>query len=222
MNAQETKERATILVVEDDAEMVWMVGNLLEREGHSAVVARSGEEALDMLEPGEAAHAEPLVRPDLILLDVLMEGLDGYQVCQMVRQDERLGYVPIIMVTVLDSLSEKVKGLEYGADDYIAKPFKSEELLARIEALLRVKRLHDELKRAEDEVRGSYAQLRKTLDGTVYALATTAEERDPFAVGHQQRVTRLACAIAKEMALVLDDKYRAFQESSLMESIWPG
>jgi len=89
--------------------------------------------------------------------------------------------------------------LEFGADDYIAKPFKSQELLARIEALLRVKRLYDGLKQTEDELRGSHAQLRRTYDETVHALATIAEKRDPFAVGHQQRVTRLACAIAKEM-----------------------
>jgi len=201
MNAQKTEEKATILVVEDDVEMAWMISSLLEREGYSAVVAQSGEEALDVLGLGEAARPEPLVRSDVILLDVLMGGMDGYEVCKRLREDERLGYVPIIMVTVLDSLEEKVKGLEYGADDYIAKPFKSEELLARIEALLRVKRLYDELKQTEDEVRGSYAQLRRTLDETVYALATTAEMRDPFAVGHQQRVTRLACAIAKEMGL---------------------
>ena len=159
MNAQEAKEKTTILVVEDDVEIAWMISSLLEREGYSAVVAQSGEEALDMLEPGEAAPPEPLVRADLILLDVLMRGLDGYQVCQRLKRDERLGYIPVIMVTVLDSLSEKVKGLEYGADDYIAKPFKSEELLARIRALLRVKRLYDELKRAEEEIRRRTAQL---------------------------------------------------------------
>jgi putative two-component system response regulator len=196
MNAKEAEEKATILVVEDDAEMAWMISDLLEREGYSAVLAQSGEEALDLLAP-----AEPLVRSDLILLDVVMEGLDGYQVCQRVKRDERLGYIPIIMVTVLDSLSEKVRGLECGADDYVTKPFKGEDLLARIGALLRVKRLYDGLKQAEKELRESCAQLRKTLDETVYALATTAEKRDPFAVGHQQRVTRLACAIAEEMGL---------------------
>ncbi len=201
MNAQKAEEKATILIVEDDVEMAWMISNLLEQKGYSAVVAQSGEEALDELGLGEAAHAEPQVRSDLILLDVLMGGMDGYEVCKRLREDERLGYVPIIMVTVLDSLSEKVKGLEYGADDYIAKPFKSQELLARIEALLRVKRLYDGLKQTEDELRGSYARSRRTLDETIHALTVPAEDRDPFAVGHQQRVTRLAGAIAKEMGL---------------------
>ncbi len=215
MNDQKAREKATILVVEDDVEMAWMISNLLEREGYSAVVAQSGEEALDVLGLGEAARPEPLVQPDVILLDVLLGGMDGYEICKRLREDERLGYVPIIMVTVLDSLAEKVKGLEYGADDYVAKPFKSQELLARIEALLRVKRLYDGLKQTEDELRGSYAQLRKTLDETVYALATTAEKRDAFAVGHQQRVTRLACAIAQEMGTFVLDEVQGLSEEQL-------
>jgi len=95
MNAQKAKEKVTILVVEDDVEMAWMISNLLEREGYSAIVAQSGEEALDVLGLGEAARPEPLVRPDLILLDVLMGGMDGYEVCKRLREDERLGYVPI-------------------------------------------------------------------------------------------------------------------------------
>ena len=152
MNTQVAEVKATILVVEDDAEMAWMISSLLELEGFSVVVAQSGEEALDMLGVGKTARPEPLVRSDLILLDILMGGLDGYQVCQRLKRDEQLSYVPVIMVTVLDSLPEKVKGLGYGADDYVTKPFKSEELLARIEALLRVKRLYDELKRVEQQL----------------------------------------------------------------------
>jgi PAS domain S-box-containing protein/putative nucleotidyltransferase with HDIG domain len=164
MNAQWTEEKATILVVEDDGEMHWMIKNLLEREGHSAVVAQSGEEALDMLGLGEPARPEPLVQPDLVLLDVLMEGVDGYQVCQTLKGDERLGYIPVIMVTVLDSLPDKVKGLEYGADDYITKPFRSEELLARIRAQLRVKRLYDERKQAEEALRESEERLSRFMN----------------------------------------------------------
>jgi putative two-component system response regulator len=201
MNAQEAEEKATILVVEDDVEMAWMISSLLEQRGYSAIVSQSGEEALDMLEPGKAAHPEPLARPDLIVLDVLMEDLDGFQVCQRLRQDEQLGYIPIIMVTVLDSLPDKVKGLGYGADDYVIKPFKSEELLARIEALLRVKRLHDELKRAGEELRQSYLQLRRTLEEMVNAWVSTIEIRDSYTAEHQRRVSGLACAIAKEMGL---------------------
>ena len=201
MNTQAAEGKATILAVEDDAEMAWMISGLLELEGFSVVVAQSGEETLDVLGVGKPVHPEPLVRPDLILLDVLMEGLDGYQVCQRLKQDERLGYIPIIMVTVLDSSPEMVKGLGYGADDYIAKPFKSAELLARIRALLRVKRLHDELKRRKEELRQSCVQLQRTLEGTVKALAAIAEKTDPYIEAHQLRVARLACAIAKESGL---------------------
>ena len=196
MSIQTAEEKATILVVEDDVEMSWMISNLLERKGYSAVVAQSGEEALALLEP-----AEPLVRSDLILLDVLMEGMDGYQVCQRMKRDERLGYIPIIMVTVLDSLPDRVKGLGYGADDYIAKPFKGEELLAKIGALLRVKRLYDELKQAEEALRQGYVQVRRTLEGMVNAWVSTIKIRDPYTAGHQRGVAQLACAIAREMGL---------------------
>ena len=159
MSAQEGEEKATILVVEDDVEMAWMIGNLVEQAGYSVVVAQNGEEALDMLGLGEPPHPEPPVQPDLILLDVLMEGLDGYEVCKRLRQDERLerlDYIPIIMVTVLDSLVDEVNGLELGADDYIAKPFRSEELVARIRALLRVKRLQDALRVSEKRYRSLF------------------------------------------------------------------
>jgi putative two-component system response regulator len=201
MNIHRTEEKATILVVEDDNEMYWMIKDLLEREGHSAVVAQSGEEALEMLGLGEPARPEPLVRPDLALLDVLMDGVDGHQVCQMLKGAERLGYIPVIMVTVLDSLPDKVRGLECGADDYITKPFRGEELLARIRAQLRVKRLHDKLKRAQEELRQSHVKLRRALEGTVHTLVSAIEMRDPYTGSHQRRVTQLAWAIANEMGL---------------------
>jgi putative nucleotidyltransferase with HDIG domain len=105
------------------------------------------------------------------------------------------------MVTVLDSLSDKVRGLEYGADDYITKPFRGEELLARIRAQLRVKRLYDERERAEEELRRSHVNLRRALEGTVYTLVSAIMMRDPYTGDHQRRVTQLACAIANEMGL---------------------
>jgi PAS domain S-box-containing protein len=160
MSTQKAEEKTTILIVEDDSTMAQVISALLEREGYSAIVAGDGQEALRMLGLGESTASESLVSPDLILLDILLPGLDGFEVCARVRGDERLDDVPVVMVTALGSLTDMVRGLECGADDYIAKPFKTPELLARVRAMLRIKRLHDERKRAEEALRESEERLR--------------------------------------------------------------
>jgi len=175
MSTQETEGRATILIVEDDAETAHMIGLLLGHAGHSVLVARNGKEALDMLGVDEPARPDPSISPDLILLDVLMEGMDGFEVCRRLREGERMDYVPIIMVTALGSLTDRVKGLEDGADDYIVKPFRSPELLARVRAMLRIKRLHDERRRAEEELRRHKGDLQRL--STQIVTAQEAERK---------------------------------------------
>lgn len=153
MSAQEAEGNATILVVEDDAETAQMLGVMLEREGYSVLIAHSGKEALGRLGLDGPTAPETPPRPDLILLDILMEGTDGYAVCERLRQDIRETYIPVILVTALSSPSDIIKGLDCGADDYVVKPFKKGELLARIRAALRIKRLHAERKQAEEALR---------------------------------------------------------------------
>jgi PAS domain S-box-containing protein len=166
LDSQEAKgpePRATILIVEDDPECRLLMEILLEEEGYTTVAARNGKEALDLLDltNGHPAQASsPGARPDLVLLDILMPGLNGHQVCERIKQDERLSHLPVIMVTALDSSDNKVRGLEQGADDYITKPFEKEELLARVRAQLRTKRLYDQSVRAQESLRKSEAQYR--------------------------------------------------------------
>ncbi len=116
-----------ILIVEDEKAIAAFVQAALEREGLSVQVARSGEAALAQIE------AE---RPDLILLDLMLPGLDGFEVCRHVRA--RKPYIPIIMLTARAQDTDKIVGLELGADDYITKPFNARELTARVRALLRL------------------------------------------------------------------------------------
>jgi len=116
-----------ILIVDDDPAIAAFVQTALEREGFETELVRRGDTVLDRVET---------VNPDLILLDLMLPGMDGLQVCQALRR--RSQYIPVIMLTAKDDDVDKIVGLEIGADDYITKPFKIRELLARIRALLRL------------------------------------------------------------------------------------
>jgi class 3 adenylate cyclase len=138
---------ARILVVDDTPINLKLLADLLSAKGYVAVTATSGAEALDKI------GAEP---PDLVLLDVMMPGMSGYEVCRKLRQDEATAMLPVVMVTALDPAQERVKGIEAGADDFLSKPIHQAELLARVRSLLRVKTLWDQL-----------AELNRTLEGRV-------------------------------------------------------
>ncbi len=122
----------TILVVDDDERTQHMLSNMLRLEGYRVITAISGDKALEQFN---------YESPDLILLDIMMPGIDGYDLCQRIRE---FSQVPIIMLTAKDSEQDTIEGLDVGADDYITKPFLSKELLARIRASLRRTRLWDE------------------------------------------------------------------------------
>jgi adenylate cyclase len=122
---------ATILVVDDVPQNVRLLEAVLAPRGYDVVTATSGEEALGRLEG-----------VDLVLLDVVMPGIDGYEVCRRLRADERTSFLPVVMVTASGE-KEKREAIEAGADDFIAKPFDHDELLARVRSLLRIKRYHD-------------------------------------------------------------------------------
>ena len=119
----------TILVVDDDLATLKLVGLVLDQEGYDVVAARSGEEGLERAR---------LQNPDLILLDVMMRGIDGYEVVQRLRADPATARVPILMLTAKSDLDDQMTGFEVGADDYLTKPFHREELVARVESVLRL------------------------------------------------------------------------------------
>ena len=137
--------KANILIVDDEVETVDMISFLLEGQGYAVIPAYSGMEALEILQQRiqEPGGARSLV--DLVILDVKIPDLDGYEICQVIKQDDHLKYIPVIMVTGLGSVKDTAKGLAIGADDYVSKPFRSEELLARVKAMLRVRTMEHEL-----------------------------------------------------------------------------
>ncbi len=121
----EKEKTARILVVDDEPRMLSMMRRVLEADGYGVVLAADGQAALDIVRSGPV---------DLVILDVMMPGIDGFEVCRTVRRES---LVPILMLTARDAGADKVAGLDYGADDYVVKPFENDELMARVRALLR-------------------------------------------------------------------------------------
>ena len=125
---------AKILVVDDTPKNVKLLADLLTAKGFSVVTAVSGREALSQIE---------VECPDLVLLDVVMPEISGYEVCRKIRDNPATQILPVVMVTALDPGEERIKGIEAGANDFLTKPINQAELLARVRSLLRIKELHD-------------------------------------------------------------------------------
>ncbi len=130
---------ATVLVVDDNPSNLELLEAHLKADGYKAVSAINGQEAL------ERVAEKP---PDLVLLDVMMPGMSGYEVCKCLKGDDKTRFIPVVMITALKDLEDKIKGIEAGADDFLTKPFNKQELLTRVRSLLKIKRLHDELQKS--------------------------------------------------------------------------
>ena len=132
-----------ILLAEDDANIAELVKIILEAKGYTTVWSKDGREALRMAEEN---------LPDLILLDVMMPKLNGYEVLKLLKENETLQHIPVIFLTVKGETDSKVVGLRMGGHDYITKPFDLDELIARVEAALRIKGEHDHLREANQRL----------------------------------------------------------------------
>jgi DNA-binding NtrC family response regulator len=147
----ERKKAKKILIVEDEKDTVEMITTLLELEGYQVFSALSGTEAMKFLETRRQMAPESETPVDLILLDIMLGDEDGRNICLKIKGDEEMRFIPIIMLTVRSSLQDKINSLNIGADDYLTKPFINEELLAKVKVMLRIKDLHDELKREKNK-----------------------------------------------------------------------
>ena len=132
-------DRAKILVVDDTPNNVKLLADLLGAKGYDVVTAASGAQALELVKSAQ---------PDLVLCDVVMPAMSGYEVCRRIRSDAATELLPVVMVTALDPAEERIKGLEAGADDFLTKPINQPELLARVRSLLRINLLHRQLAEA--------------------------------------------------------------------------
>ncbi len=185
-----------ILAVDDTPASLRLLTDILADEGYQVRSAINGELALS------AAVSEP---PQLVLLDINMPDMDGFEVCRRLKQNSSLKDIPVIFVSALSEMAEKLKGFDLGGVDYVTKPFQREELLARVNTHLELHHLRHNLedmvwKRTESLLE-SERRLKKNLLESVAALATVVEQRDPYTSGHQSQVAHLAETIAREMNL---------------------
>ncbi len=146
----EASGSGVILVVDDDQRNVRLMESILRGSGYQVVKAYNGEEAMGVVE------SEP---PDLLLLDVMMPKMSGFELCQKLKGRYETRLLPIILVTALNALEDKVQALEYGADDFLSKPINKVELLAKVRSVLRVKALQDELERKRREIEAANQEL---------------------------------------------------------------
>jgi two-component system alkaline phosphatase synthesis response regulator PhoP len=167
---KEKTMKQRIMLVDDDPDIVEMLGGLLEGEKYEVLYAYGGEECLEKLSSEEGGV-------DLLVLDLMLPDIDGYEVCRHLRLDPRFTSLSIIMLTARRDTVEKIAGLKVGADDYLTKPFDAHELLARIRAQLRIKKLQEKVIEAE-----------KTATIANMAITLSGEINDPLAsiVRHAQ------------------------------------
>ncbi len=174
--------KSKILIVDDECFYIDVLVNLLEDE-YSIVVAKDGEQALK--------RAQCSVPPDLILLDVLMPGLDGYEVCSRLKQHPDTRDIPIIFLTIKSEVDDEIKGFELGASDYIVKPMSPPIVKARIRTILALDQARRALKTQnrllEQRVQERTREIQQTQDVAIYCLASLAETRDNETGNHIRR-----------------------------------
>jgi len=170
-----------VLVVDDGAANRELIEACLAGVDCEVRTAEDGPSALKAIQSGP---------PDLVLLDVQMPGMDGYEVCKRIKASPTCRLVPVVMITSLDRTSDRVRALESGADDYMSKPVDRVELVARVRSALRLKRVYDSLDSAEQ---------------VIFALAAAVEAKDPFTQAHTQRVAESARRIGHRLGLSAPD-----------------
>ena len=168
---------STILVVDDEPRNIKLLEGLLRPLNYEVLKANDGEEALSLVNKTSV---------DIVLLDIMMPKMDGYEVCRRLKNSERTRLIPVIMVTALHDMEAKVKGIEAGADDFLPKPVNKIELQARTRSLVNTKKLNDKLTSVED---------------VLFSLANAVEAKDSYTQGHTQRVADMAILLGSKMSL---------------------
>jgi len=175
------RDKPLILVAEDDDNTRDLLGQMLDNLGYESMLAEDGLVATKILEK----HT-----PDLVLSDVLMPKLNGFKLCEHIKTNRETRLIPVVLLTGLGGIDDRVKGIEAGADDFINKPFQLVELTARLRSLLRLKQFTDELEHAEE---------------VIISLALAVESKDPYTEGHCHRLSQYSSEVGKRLNLGEDD-----------------
>ncbi|EKD42228.1 MAG: Response regulator receiver modulated metal dependent phosphohydrolase [uncultured bacterium] len=191
---QTTTGRTKVLVVDDNPTNVELISVQLKPFNYELRKAYDGEQALEMVRQ-EA--------PDLILLDLMMPRLSGYEVCRILKNDPATQLIPIIIVTALKELDDKLKAIELGADDFLMKPYNKLELVTRVKSLLRVKLLYDAL---------------DSCESVVFTLAEALEAKDVYTRGHSERVSKYSVMLGEFLKLT-GEEIKELHRGSLLHDI---
>jgi putative two-component system response regulator len=171
-----------ILVVDDQPSIAGLMSQLLTMRGYDVITASDAEQA-------EAEISKQL--PDLILSDVMMPGKSGYEFCAALKENPDTRLIPFVLITGLSDSTDKVRGIEAGADDFLNKPVLAEELIARVKSLLRLKEFTDEL---------------ETADSVLCTLGLIVEGRDPYTEGHCERLSVRAADLGRHLGMDEDSR----------------
>lgn len=166
-----------LLIVDDNTTNIGLIKKQLQGNSYDFESATNGLDALEKVRNW---------RPDLILLDLMMPGMSGYEVCKTIKEDKNLRFIPVIVVSALSELDDKLKAIDIGADDFLLKPFNKLELATRVRSLLRLKSLYDDLDHSE---------------AILFSLAMALEAKDEYTRGHSERVARYSRMLAKAIGL---------------------
>lgn len=189
-----TRRKQSILVVDDHRLNAELLREMLGTRGYHAIVVSS------------AADAELQIRrdaPDLILLDVIMPGKTGYELCRELKDDPATRLIPVVMITGLNAHEDRLKAIEAGADDFLTKPVSPEELFARVKSLLKLKEFTDEL---------------ETAESVLCTLGLSVEARDPYTEGHCERLSRNASDLGRFLGLD-DDSIVALRRGGYLHDL---
>ena len=181
-----------ILIVDDEPDLAELVSYNLKKEGFEVSSASDGEEALKKIRKGNF---------NLVILDLMLPGIQGMELCRILRNDPKTKHLPIIMLTAKGEDVDKILGLEMGADDYIAKPFSPRELVARVKAVLR---------RSGE----------KTVEESVILIADLAIHRETFAALKKNMPLNLSATEFKLLLYLAERKCRVFSRDQLLDAVW--
>lgn len=218
-NQEKGSEKANILIVDDNEVNRKILNDLITSIGYAAIMAENGIHALSIIENQVC---------DLVLLDILMPEMDGYQVLEYMKSNTIHCHIPVIMITGLDEMDSVVRCIDSGADDYLTKPFDLTIFRARIDACLQKKLMHDKENQYQDQIESFNLDLQDRISrqvfeitaaqlATIFAMAKLAESRDPDTGEHLSRIREYVKIICQQLSLL--PKYASIIDGNYIDNI---